>query len=118
MKKNSVKEIELAQNLGKSPNPETERELELLRNEIDEQDRELIHILSKRHELVRRATECKISLGRDLWAENRVQKIISTRSEWARRENIDPTLVADIFRQLIDSNMQFEYEMLHKRRKK
>ena len=98
--------------------PDGDRGLTCLREHIDRQDKELIRILANRHDLIREAAQCKIKDGKDLWDEKRVEEIIQTRSQWARQHNLDPELVADIFRRLIEGNMQIERKILQKCRDK
>ncbi len=94
-----------------------DQELAVLRSEIDTLDREIIRILAERRDLAIRAAKLKIDSKSDLWVADRVREIVETRVGWAKSKKLDTEFVEKLFRDLIDSNMKFEEEMLQDRHK-
>jgi len=88
-----------------------------LRKDIDRIDRRFIKLLAQRHQLIQSAAQEKIERSMDLWDQQRVEDILNTRSQWAKQQDLDPKLVQDLFRRIIDFNMRIERGMLRKRRK-
>lgn len=92
--------------------PTDTNELTTLRASIDELDRNLIHLLAKRQKLARSVATLKIQDNMALWAEKRVDSILKTRAQWAKEYEMNPRLIEDLFRRIIEHNTLFSIQML------
>ncbi|ADY53395.1 Chorismate mutase, type II [Pseudopedobacter saltans DSM 12145] len=80
-----------------------------VRDSIDFIDRELIGLIGRRAEYVKKAAEFKSS-ERDVRAADRVETMLKIRKIWAAEENISPEIIEKIYRDLV---AYFVAEELH-----
>lgn len=76
--------------------PKTDQ-LEFLRNEIDEVDRALVGLLVRRLEIVRSIDFYKKQNSIPALDKARMNEILKTRTDWAKRSGLNGNLVKDIF---------------------
>ncbi|WP_036484294.1 isochorismate lyase [Myxosarcina sp. GI1] len=81
-----------------------------VRSEIDRIDRQVIAILAKRFEYVKAAAKFKNSTT-DVRAADRLEAMLQQRRVWAESEGLDPDVVEDLYRNLVN---YFIDEELHK----
>ncbi len=79
----------------------THPELEKLRNEIDEIDAELVSLLSKRIETVKKVLAYKKKHQLPVYHPAREEDLIFNRRSLAKDKGLDPDFVEDIFRRIL-----------------
>ncbi len=72
-----------------------------IRSEIDRIDRQVIAILAKRFEYVKAAAKFKNSTT-DVRAVDRLEAMLQQRRVWAESEGLDPDVVEDLYRNLVN----------------
>ncbi len=87
------------------------RNIQEIRNGIDEIDRQILASFAKRHEYVKAIVAFK-SDKNGIVAPERQQEVFRKRREWAEELGLDPDLFEEIYRTLIDWNVQKELEIL------
>lgn len=71
-----------------------------IRNAIDEIDREVVALIGKRAGYVRAAAGFKKDQSA-VKAPERVAAMLETRADWARKENLDPQMITELYANLI-----------------
>lgn len=85
-----------------------------VRSEIDEIDDELVAILARREQLVRRAGNLK-SDESAVRAPERVEQVIAGVRRRARAHGADADIVERVYRTMIDCNIDLELRQLNAR---
>lgn len=76
-------------------------ELSETRERIDEVDAEILQLLHRRADLVRRAQRAKAAVGRGVVDPEREARLLQARSDWADEAGLDPDGVRTIFEAII-----------------
>ena len=76
-------------------------ELGEVRDLIDEVDREIVELLSRRVQLARRAARAKAELGAPILDPAREASLLQDRRAWAAKLGLDENLVEEVFRTLL-----------------
>ena len=93
--------------------PEECLKKEEVRDEIDRIDRTILDLFALRFQYVTKIVEFK--KDRDaVVAQDRKDHVIEKRAEWARELGLDDKTFAEIYRILIDSNIEKEMDLLQK----
>jgi isochorismate pyruvate lyase len=96
--------------------PAEARTREEVRAEIDRLDRELVRLLGERFGFVRRMAEIK-SDPSEAYLQDRVDAVLANVLAEAKKEGLDPDLVAKLWRLLIDWNVAFEERTIAARKR-
>ncbi|WP_448546667.1 bifunctional chorismate mutase/prephenate dehydrogenase [Thalassotalea fusca] len=80
---------------------EFDRELAILRAEIDDVDSSLVQLLAKRRAITTKVGELKSQYGMPIYAPEREQALIHQRREQALAEGVSPELIEDILRRMM-----------------
>jgi isochorismate pyruvate lyase len=91
-------------------NPDECANIHEVREEIDIIDREVIQALSKRFQYVIAAARFKTSEA-SVRASERFQAMLQQRREWAQESGLNPDVVENIYRDLV--NYYIEEELKH-----
>ncbi len=89
---------------------------EEVRDEIDRIDKAIIELFALRFEYVKAIVQFKQDKDAVV-AQDRKDHVIAQRGEWAKALGLDAQTFADMFRLLVDSNIQKELELLEKSKK-
>lgn len=81
-------------------------ELQETRELIDELDRELVGLLTRRTQLAQRARKAKAGLGRGVTDPVREAQLMERRRAWAEAAGLDPEGVAEIFSSILRVSRQ------------
>lgn len=92
-------------------NPESCKNIEEIRAEIDGIDYQIVKLFSERYAFVKEIVKFKTDEA-TIIAESRQKEVIENRRKWAVELGLDPDLFEDIFRTLIRYNIQKELEIL------
>lgn len=92
-------------------NPESCKNIEDIRAEIDGIDYQIVKLFSERYAFVKEIVKFKTDEA-TIIAESRQKEVIENRRKWAVELGLDPDLFEDIFRTLIRYNIQKELEIL------
>lgn len=77
------------------------RNLADVRNCIDELDREIIKLIGKRYNYVKKASEYKTD-EQHVRAPERFRNMLEKRKAWAMEEDLSPEVVANLFKDLVN----------------
>jgi prephenate dehydrogenase len=88
-------------------------ELSETREQIDEVDGEILELLLRRAELVRRAQRAKAAAGRGVVDPDREAKLLAARSEWADASGLDPEGIRAIFEAIIGLSCEIQLRQSH-----
>lgn len=80
--------------------PDQCRSLEEIRSGMDSLDRQLIRLIAERVAYVHAAAQFKTTAAA-VSDQERIQKVLRTRREWAERENLDGGAIEAIYRDLV-----------------
>jgi isochorismate pyruvate lyase len=95
--------------------PENCQNIEEIRTEIDRIDREIIALIGKRFNYVKAAVKFKTSTT-DVKAPARFKSILEQRRIWAEAENLNPDVVEEIYRNLVNYFINEELDNWNKDR--
>lgn len=87
-------------------------QLEMIRQQIDNIDRELIEVLKTRMTLVEKACEYKIQNNVSIFQVDRWNEIFRSRSEWAKKMNLNPDLIAEIYKLIHIESIRRQTEVM------
>jgi len=80
---------------------EFDKQLAVLRDQIDEVDSELVELLVKRRKITTKVGELKSQVGMPIYAPDREAVLIEKRREQAGKAGISPDLIEDLLRRLM-----------------
>ena len=89
--------------------PEDCLNIEEIRTEIDNLDREVIAVLGKRFKYVKAAAKFKTS-ETSVKAPERFKSMLEQRRIWAEAENLNPDVIEKIYRDLVNYFINEELE--------
>lgn len=72
-----------------------------VRNCIDELDKQIIGLIGKRHNYVKKAAEFKTD-EQAVKAPDRFKNMLQKRRDWAKGENLNPDVIAKIYTDLVN----------------
>ena len=98
------------------PGENTEEALGIFRHEVDEIDHELLEVLSRRLDIVRKIAELKKNQNLPILQVNRWDEILNSRKDAGRMLTISESMIEDLF-QVIHSHSIREQEELMKEQK-
>ncbi len=84
---------------------------EEIRKQIDRIDREIISLFSLRFDYVREIVKYKTD-RESVVAQSRKDEVIELRGKWAEEAGLDKSTFEEMYRLLIDNNIQKEMEIL------
>ncbi len=95
-------------------NKQFENQLELLRNRIDAIDTELLETLSSRMEIVRQIGQYKKDNNVTAFQVGRFSELMEKRAKLAKRLNLDPDFVLQIFQHIHEDSVRMQTEIMDK----
>jgi len=93
-------------------NPIFKHQLEQLREQIDEVDRELLEVITRRMNLVAQVGEYKKSNNLTVFQIERWKKVFKTRAEWAQAMNLNPEFVKEVFKLIHTESINKQTEIM------
>ena len=92
-------------------NPLFQSQLDLIREQIDDVDREILEILSRRMSLVEKAGEYKKLNNVAVFQMERWKKVFETRPEWAEALRLNPDFAKDLFQLIHTESIKKQTEV-------
>ena len=96
------------------PNQDFQNELEKIRDAIDETDKELLEVVSRRFELVKKVGTYKKEKNVAIFQLERWQKILENRPEWGKALKLDPEFVKEIYQAIHDESIKIQTDIYNK----
>ena len=93
------------------PNKDFKNELEGIRDQIDETDKELLEVLSRRLELVKKVGQYKKDKNVAIFQLERWNKIIENRPLWGKKLNLDAEFVKSIYQDIHDESIRIQTDI-------
>jgi len=90
--------------------PKQCKNIDEIREGIDDLDIQIIELLSRRLEFVKEIVKFKID-EEDIVAAERQKEVIRLRRKWAESNELDPDLIENIYRALMQFNVQKELKI-------
>ena len=81
--------------------------LEEVRNEIDTIDDQLVELIAKRNEYIKQAAKFKESVDQ-IKSDERIEQVIQNARKKAIEHNMNPNMIEDIFKIMIDEMVETE----------
>ncbi|MFN3700516.1 MAG: chorismate mutase [Alphaproteobacteria bacterium] len=78
------------------------KELQDYRSEIDEIDKEIMKCLARRFEIIRAVGYLKAEKNIEVVQSKRAEEVINRAMQAARENNVDPDLVGNFYKAMID----------------
>jgi isochorismate pyruvate lyase len=88
--------------------------IEDIREAIDELDREIIKLLGRRFQYVKEIVKFKDKNEQSIVARERKEAVISSRRKLAIENGLDPDVIEDLYRNLINHFIEEELKMIRK----
>ncbi|MFY0591294.1 chorismate mutase [Roseivirga sp.] len=89
-------------------------QLELIRQQIDQADRELLEAIAIRMSLVEKIGEYKKENNVAIFQVGRWKEIFKSRPEWAKKMNLDPDFTVEVLRLLHQQSVKKQTEVFNK----
>jgi isochorismate pyruvate lyase len=96
-----------------SKKPQACETIDEIREAIDQLDLEIIQLFSLRHEYVKEIVKFK-SGDESIVANDRREHVLTQRKAWAEERGLDPEMMEEIFRLLIEKNIQIQFDIYNK----
>ncbi|SMG35184.1 3-deoxy-D-arabinoheptulosonate-7-phosphate synthase [Marivirga sericea] len=93
------------------PNRDFKNELEGIRDQIDETDKELLEVLSRRLELVKKVGHYKRDKNVAIFQLERWNKIIENRPLWGNKLNLNTDFVKTIYQSIHDESIRIQTDI-------
>ena len=91
-------------------NPKDCNNISEIRDALDHIDQELIQLFSRRQAYVKEIVKFK-SGDESIVASERRAQVLKQRKAWAEEKGLDPELLEEIFKLLIERNIQMQFEI-------
>lgn len=95
-------------------NPLLQSQLDLIREQIDDVDRELLEMLSRRMSLVEKAGEYKKLNNVAVFQMERWKKVFETRPQWAEALKLSPDFAKDLFQLIHTESIKMQTEVMER----
>ena len=82
-----------------------------IRDAVDKIDLEIVQLFALRHSYVKEIVRYKSSDEEEIIAKERKEHVLKERAAWALERGVDPGLMEDIFRLLIEKNIQMQFDI-------
>lgn len=89
-------------------------DLQELRNQIDEIDRELVEIIARRMQVIDQVADYKKKKNIAIFQLERWKNIIQSRPTWANKLGLDTTLIEDIYKAIHTSSLKRQTKIYNK----
>ncbi len=97
--------------------PQDCENIQQIRDAIDGIDLEIIEHLVQRQEYVKEIVRFKSGDEEGIIARERKELVLEQRKAWAEKKGLDPKLIEEIFRLLIEKNIQIQREIFNSNNK-
>ena len=91
--------------------PKACKNIQEIRDAIDVIDREIVQLFSQRHEYVKEIVKFKSSDEEGIIARERRGQVLEQRKAWAEEKGLDGVMMEDIFKLLIEKNIQIQFDI-------
>jgi len=88
-----------------------------IRDAIDVIDKEIIQLLALRHEYIKEIVKFKSGDEEGIIARERKEQVLKQRKTWAENSGLDADTMEEIFRLLIDKNIQIQFDLFNSNNK-
>ncbi len=96
-----------------SKKPEACENIGEIRDALDQIDMEIIQLFAQRHQYVKEIV--KFKSGDDgIIARERREQVLKQRKAWAGESGLDAQMMEDIFKLLIEKNIQLQFDIYNK----
>lgn len=97
-------------------NPKECESISEIREGIDQIDLEIIELFAKRHAYVKEIVKFKTS-DEGIVALKRKKQVLEQRRAWAEERALDPVMMEEVFKLLIEKNIQIQRDIYKNRDK-
>ena len=84
-----------------------------IRDALDQIDMEIVELFALRHAYVKEIVKFKSSDAGIVASERRAQ-VIEERKAWAKEHGLDPEVIKEVFKTLIEKNIQLQFDIFNK----
>ena len=87
------------------------KNIQEIRDVIDALDLDVIKLFAQRHEYVKEIVKFKSRDKEGIIAQDRKEVVLNQRRAWAEEEGLDGQMMEEIFRLLIEKNIQIQIDI-------
>ncbi len=91
--------------------PQTCENIQEIRDAIDVIDQEIIQLFAQRHDYVKEIVKFKHGDEEGIIARERKEMVLKQRKKWAEEKGLDGELMEEVFKLLIDKNIQIQFDI-------
>ena len=91
--------------------PRNCKSIQDVRDAIDVIDREILRLFAKRLDYVKEIVKYKKNNEESIVARERKEQVLQQRENWAKELKLDEEMIEQIFRIVIDKNIQIQIEL-------
>ena len=95
--------------------PEACESISEIRDALDKIDLEIIYLFAQRHNYVKEIVKFK-SGNEGIVASERKEHVLKQRKAWAEELGLDPALMENVFRLLIEKNIQIQFDIYNNKK--
>ena len=96
-----------------SKKPEACENIGEIREALDQIDMEIIQLFAQRHQYVKEIVKFK-SGDEGIIARERREQVLKQRKAWAEENGLEAKMMEDIFKLLIEKNIQLQFDIYNK----
>ena len=82
-----------------------------IRDAIDVIDQEILQLFAQRHEYVKEIVKFKSGDEEGIIARERKELVLKQRKAWADERGLDPKLMEEVFKLVIEKNIQIQFDI-------
>ena len=93
--------------------PSNCRTIDEVRQEIDKIDREIINLLGSRFQYIKEVVKYKLPDEKSISAEERYNKVIKERGDWAKECGLDNKTIEKVYQILLDYFIEEQLKIIN-----
>ena len=95
--------------------PKACENIQEIRDAIDVIDLEIVQLLAQRNEYVQEIVKFKSGDEGSIVASERRDLVLKQRKKWAQESGVDPEMMEEIFKLLIEKNIKMQFDLYNKK---
>lgn len=98
----------------RKPTVDSDTEIENIRLVLDSMDAEIVDILGKRMEVVKKLAQIKEKYNMPIFQQDRWCEIVASRNEWGQANDLSPEFILQLFQLIHDKSIKTQFDSLKK----
>jgi chorismate mutase len=98
----------------RKPTVDSDTEIENIRLVLDSMDAEIVDIIGKRMEVVKKLAQIKEKYNMPIFQQDRWCEIVDSRNEWGQANDLNPEFILQLFQLIHDKSIKTQFDSLKK----